>query len=81
MADGDGVVSFEFGRVPLLDGDYLVTLAIQTTDEGTVYDWRECAWSFSVMNPSRSVGIVSLPIDIRFGAPGAERVEGSSARS
>jgi ABC-2 type transport system ATP-binding protein len=81
VADGDGVVSFEFGRVPLLDGDYLVTLAIQTTDEGTVYDWRECAWSFSVMNPSRSVGIVSLPIDIRFGAPGAERVEGSSARS
>jgi ABC-type polysaccharide/polyol phosphate transport system ATPase subunit len=81
VADGEGVVSFEFGRVPLLDGDYLVTLAIQTTDEGTVYDWRECAWSFSVMNPTRTVGIVSLPIDIRFGAPGAARVEGSSARS
>ena len=40
-ADGDGEMSFEFHRVPLLDGTYLVTLAIQTVDEGTVYDWRE----------------------------------------
>ena len=40
-ADGDGEMSFDFHRVPLLDGTYLVTLAIQSTDEGTVYDWRE----------------------------------------
>ena len=40
-ADGDGEMTFEFHRVPLLDGTYLVTLAIQSSDEGTVYDWRE----------------------------------------
>ena len=36
-------LSFVFDRVPLLDGTYLVTLAIQTDDEGTVYDWRDQA--------------------------------------
>ena len=74
-ADGDGEMSFEFHRVPLLDGTYLVTLAIQSIDEGTVYDWREQQSSFSVMNPSRTNGIVSFPIDVRFDAP----AEGSRA--
>ena len=36
VADGDGEVTFDFEHVPLLDGTYLVTLAIQSTDEGTV---------------------------------------------
>ena len=57
-ADGDGEMSFEFHRVPLLDGTYLVTLAIQSTDEGTVYDWREQQARFEVMNPSRTNGLV-----------------------
>ena len=66
-ADGDGEMTFEFDRVPLLDGTYLVTLAIQTTDEGTVYDWREQQYHFEVMNPSRTAGLVSLPLEVRFG--------------
>ncbi|MGQ0823991.1 MAG: ABC transporter ATP-binding protein [Actinomycetota bacterium] len=61
-----GEVAFEFDRVPLLDGTYLVTLAAQTRDEGTVYDWREQQWSFAVMNPGRAAGSVSFPVDIRF---------------
>ena len=66
-ADVDGEMTFEFDRVPLLDGTYLVTLAIQTTDEGTVYDWREQQHSFEVMNPTRTAGLVSLPLHVRFG--------------
>ncbi|HEY5076899.1 MAG TPA: Wzt carbohydrate-binding domain-containing protein, partial [Acidimicrobiia bacterium] len=68
-ADGDGEMSFEFHRVPLLDGTYLVTLAIQSSDEGTVYDWREQQASFEVMNPTRTSGLVSFPIDVHFGLP------------
>ncbi|MGO9874425.1 MAG: ABC transporter ATP-binding protein [Acidimicrobiia bacterium] len=79
IADGDGEVTFDFEHVPLLDGTYLVTLAIQTTDEGTVYDWRDQQYQFSVMNPARTAGLVSLPLEVRFGTPVAERVEGSGS--
>ena len=78
-ADGDGEMSFEFPRVPLLDGTYLVTLAIQSVDEGTVYDWREQQAHFEVMNPSRTGGLVSFPIDVRFGNPAMEPAEGTGA--
>jgi ABC-2 type transport system ATP-binding protein len=66
-ADGDGEMTFDFDRIPLLDGTYLVTLAIQTNDEGTVYDWREQQYQFEVMNPTRTAGLVSLPLEVRFG--------------
>jgi ABC-2 type transport system ATP-binding protein len=71
-ADGDGEMSFEFHRVPLLDGTYLVTLAIQSVDEGTVYDWREQQTSFEVMNPSQTSGLVSFPLDVKFVDPAHE---------
>ena len=79
VADGDGLVTFDFEHIPLLDGTYLVTLAIQSTDEGTVYDWSDQQYQFSVMNPARTAGLVALPIQMRFGSPYAERVEGSGS--
>ena len=79
VADGDGQVIFDFEHIPLLDGSYLVTLAIQSTDEGTVYDWSEQQYQFSVMNPARTAGLVALPLSVRFGAPYAERVEGTGS--
>jgi lipopolysaccharide transport system ATP-binding protein len=74
-AAGDGEMTFEFDRVPLLDGTYLVTLAIQTTDEGVVYDWREQQHHFEVMNPSRTPGTVSFPVQVHFGNPAMEPAE------
>lgn len=65
-ARGDGEMTFDFDRVPLLDGTYMITLAIQTADEGTVYDWHEQRYSFDVMNPSRGAGRVSFPVSVRF---------------
>jgi ABC-2 type transport system ATP-binding protein len=66
VADGPGEMAFEFDHVPLLDGTYLVTLAIQSADEGTVYDWHEQRYQFAVMNPSRAAGLVSFPLEVRF---------------
>ena len=68
-AEGDGEMIFAFDRVPLLDGTYLVTLAIQSTDEGTVYDWREQQHQFEVMNPLRTAGSVAFPVEVTFGEP------------
>jgi ABC-2 type transport system ATP-binding protein len=76
-AEGDGEVTFEFDHVPLLDGTYLVTLAVQSTDEGTVYDWREQQHQFSVMNPSRAAGLVSFPVEVRFADRAMEPAEGT----
>jgi ABC-2 type transport system ATP-binding protein len=79
VADGDGQVTFDFEHMPLLDGTFLVTLAIQSSDEGTVHDWRDQQYQFSVMNPTRTVGLVSLPLEVRFGTPYAGHVEGSGS--
>jgi ABC-2 type transport system ATP-binding protein len=78
VADGDGEVTFDFEHIPLLDGTYLVTLGIQSQDEGTVHDWRDQQYQFSVMNPSRIEGIVSLPLEVRFGSP-VTHVEGNGS--
>lgn len=48
---GDGEFVFEFDDVPLLDGNYPVTIGLVTHDEGTVYDWHEQEYSFDVLNP------------------------------
>jgi len=79
IADGDGQVTFDFEHVPLLDGTYLITLAIQSNDEGTVYDWSDQQHHFSVMNPERTLGLVALPLQVRFDTPYAERLEGSGS--
>jgi ABC-2 type transport system ATP-binding protein len=78
-ADGDGEMCFTFDRVPLLDGTYGVTLAIMTVDQGTVYDWSDLQHSFSVMNPTREIGLVALHVDMQFGNRGTQTGHGSAA--
>jgi len=58
---GSGRVDFEFESVPLMDGTFFVSVGAQSGG-GVVYDWKEQAATFEVMNPGRSVGVVSLPV-------------------
>jgi ABC-2 type transport system ATP-binding protein len=78
LAPGPGELVFEFERVPLLDGTYMVTLGAQSRDEGTVYDWHEQRYSFAVMNPSRTPGLVALPLTVHFGEHELPPLEQSS---
>jgi ABC-2 type transport system ATP-binding protein len=78
VADGDGEATFDFEHVPLLDGTYLVTLAIQSTDEGTVHDWHDQRYQFEVMNPGRVAGMVSLPLQVRFNTGNGESEVGAA---
>jgi ABC-2 type transport system ATP-binding protein len=58
---GSGRIEFMFDAIPLMDGTFYVNIGVQSKG-GVVYDWREQATSFEVMNPGRSTGSVALPV-------------------
>lgn len=62
--NGKGSVEFSVDRVPLLDGDYPVTVGAVTKDGAKVYDWHDQKYHFSVMNPGRADGLVNLPFQV-----------------
>ena len=78
---GDGALEFSVDSFPFLDGDYEVAVGIQSHLGGVVYDWREAAGTFEVMNPGREVGIVSLQVKAAVVPPDAPAPSGSSART
>jgi ABC-2 type transport system ATP-binding protein len=58
---GSGRAEFSFEAIPLMDGTFYVNVGVQSKG-GVVYDWREQATTFEVMNPGRSTGTVALPV-------------------
>lgn len=62
--DGLGEITFSFPNIPLLDGDYLVSIGAHTIDGGTVYDWHDQQYRFEVMNPTKGVGLVWAPATV-----------------
>ena len=73
LAPGPGTVELHFDGLPLFDGSYDVNVGVYGPG-GILFDWREPACSFEMMNPGRSVGIVSLPVRVvgaGHGAPAA----------
>jgi ABC-2 type transport system ATP-binding protein len=68
---GDGWVTFTFPSVPLFDGTFIVSLGIHSQDIGTIYDQLDGRHTFTVMNPTRLVGLVALDAKVGFEGPGA----------
>jgi ABC-2 type transport system ATP-binding protein len=62
VVTGPGMMEFVFETFPLLDGVYNVTVGIQSRLGGHLFDWREPACTFEVMNPGRATGLLDLPI-------------------
>jgi ABC-2 type transport system ATP-binding protein len=60
---GPGAVDFHFDDLPLFDGTYEVNVGI-TGPDGVLYDWREPACTFEVMNPGRATGIIAVPVQV-----------------
>jgi ABC-2 type transport system ATP-binding protein len=63
VAAGPGAVDFHFDDLPLFDGSYLINVGI-TGPGGILYDWREPACTFEVMNPGRATGVVAVPVKV-----------------
>ncbi len=52
---GPGLVNFDITDVPLLDGKFTYMIGAQSRG-GVLYDWREPAGTFEVMNPGKTTG-------------------------
>ena len=63
---GSGEVTFALGRVPLLDGVYLVSLGVHSHDSGIEYDHRDQRDFLEVLNPSKTVGLVHFPLHVEI---------------
>ena len=64
---GPGSVEFHFDGLPLFDGTYDVLVGIYGSG-GILFDWREPASRFEMMNPGRATGLVALPVRVVNGA-------------
>ena len=62
--DGPGEIVFAFEQIPLLDGEYAVTLCVTSSDGAYIYDWHEQRYRFQVRDPKRAFGSVEFPVHI-----------------
>ncbi len=58
--DGHGTLSVRFASVPLLDGQYPVSIQLRHRHDGRMLALREGLDTFEVMSPSRLEGMVAL---------------------
>jgi ABC-2 type transport system ATP-binding protein len=63
---GPGMIEFLFDSFPFLDGVFTVVIGIQSRLGGLIFDWREPAARFEVMNPGRATGSISLPLRVNL---------------
>ncbi len=71
--EGPGEVVFDFEQIPLLDGEYAVTLCVTSHDGAYIYDWHEQRYRFEVRDPKRSFGSVEFPVQISVDKRSAPR--------
>jgi ABC-2 type transport system ATP-binding protein len=62
--EGPGEVVFAFDQIPLLDGEYAVTLCVTSSDGAYIYDWQEQRYRFEVRDAKRSFGSIDFPVHI-----------------
>jgi ABC-2 type transport system ATP-binding protein len=58
---GTGVMHFGIERMPLLDGSFSYAVGIQSRS-GILYDWKENAGTFEVMNPGKTTGLLRMSV-------------------
>jgi hypothetical protein len=58
---GTSVMHFGIAQMPLLDGSFSFAIGIQSRG-GILYDWREDAGTFEVMNPGKTTGLLLMNV-------------------
>jgi ABC-2 type transport system ATP-binding protein len=70
---GPGLVNFTVDNIPLLDGKFTYSIGVQSKG-GVLYDWREPAGTFEVMNPGRATGFMTMPLRAELLPPEREAI-------
>jgi ABC-2 type transport system ATP-binding protein len=70
---GPGLVNFQVADIPLLDGSFSYSIGIQSKG-GVLFDWREPAGTFEVMNPGKATGFMTLPVQATLLPPEPESI-------
>lgn len=60
-------VSFDFGPIPMVEGQYFLTVAVHSRDETVQYHWLERQVSFKVFSLSVDTGVLHLDPRIEVG--------------
>jgi ABC-2 type transport system ATP-binding protein len=58
---GPGLVNFQVDDIPLLDGRFSYAIGVMGKG-GVLFDWREPAGDFEVMNPGKQTGFMTMPV-------------------
>ena len=58
--DGSRIIRFDFGDIPMVEGQYFVTTAIHSRDEAVQYHWLERQLSFKVFSLAEHAGVLHL---------------------
>ncbi|CAN5727725.1 ABC transporter ATP-binding protein [soil metagenome] len=61
---GAGEIAFVFDSIPLLEGNYPVTVGVHSLHGGVMFDWREQQEHVDVVNPSEAWGSVAVPTSV-----------------
>jgi ABC-2 type transport system ATP-binding protein len=73
---GPGRLGLTLEGIPLLDGAYALSVALQEAGGGTLHDLLDPAYSFQIVNPGRTGGVVTIPLRVEFDAPAAAARDG-----
>ncbi|KKL45809.1 hypothetical protein LCGC14_2351920, partial [marine sediment metagenome] len=62
IINGYGTVEFSLENLPMLDGNFYITLAATSSDGKNEYHWLENCIRFKLINPSDDVGSFYIPV-------------------
>jgi len=71
--EGEGTISFRLISLPLLTGDYYLSLSIHSQDHLTNYHRQEYFYPFTVLSSFQGEGLFSIPVEWGVGSGEKER--------
>ncbi len=66
--EGEGMVEFDLKSLPMLDGRYLVSVAVHSRDGEVVYHWLDKYLPFEMHSDISDTGLLYVPCEVKVGS-------------